>query len=677
MAELVIGPLLSMVKEKASSYLLEHYKVMEGMEEQRKILERNLPAILYIIQDAEEKGASRPDVAAWIKDLKIAAYEANDVFVEFKYEALRREAKKKGQHSKLGTEIARLLVPARNPIVFRYRMGKKLRRIVQTIEDLVTEMNKFDFRHLQQAQPSRQWRQTDSIIIDSDRDIVSRSRDEEKKKIVGMLLDQASSDMDLMVLPIVGPGGMGKTTFVQLIYNDHEIRKHFELQRIVDRCAGSPLAAKAFGSMLSDKTSMDEWKYTLAKKCATIVGKPTVNKLLQNPTRHIFLSVYGASVVFEKRLIISSLDHLLKKQTAMLQTLFFTDYYHRLEISQYTSLRALHLPATAYSVQKHLTGQIQHLRYLNLSGHTFVQLPEDISIMYNLQTLDLSYCINLRQLPMGMKYMASLRHLYTTGCESLTCMPPGLGQLTTLQTLTYFVAGASSNCSTIGELGNLNLAGELELSGLENTLRIVNYRGTSLPSWVTDLRKLQHLTELHLSGCTLCEEFPQFHHFKALEVLYLEKLDKLQSLCSDMVFAPFPALKQLDLHDLESLERWVATGGKEGELTFPALEEIDIENCPKLSSLPEAPKLKVIRLDEGNSLLSLGIVKSRHMTSLSKLELSVRDTEASPQTDPNCCSSQQLEPSFGDREAAPLLELSISGCNFFFFSSQSEITFAA
>jgi hypothetical protein len=89
MAELVIGPLVSIVKEKTFSDLLEHYKVMEGMEEQRKILERNLPAIMYIIQDAEEKGASRPDVAAWLKDLKTAAYEANNVFDEFKYEALR------------------------------------------------------------------------------------------------------------------------------------------------------------------------------------------------------------------------------------------------------------------------------------------------------------------------------------------------------------------------------------------------------------------------------------------------------------------------------------------------------------------------------------------------------------------------------------------------------------
>ncbi|XP_066361939.1 putative disease resistance protein RGA4 [Miscanthus floridulus] len=974
MAELllVIGPLISTVKEKASSYLLDQYKVMEGMEEQRKTLERKLPAILHIIQDAEEKGASRPEVAAWLKDLKTAAYEANDVFDEFKYEALRREAKKKAHHSKLGSEVARLLVPARNPIVFRYRMGKKLCRIVQTIEALVTEMNTFGFRHLQQAQPSRQWRQTDSIIIDSDRDILSRSRDREKKKIVGMLLDQASN-MDLMVLPIVGMGGMGKTTFVQLIYNDPAIEKHFELRRwccvsddfdvstiasnicqtnekgrekslqelqsiisgkkylivlddvwnrdadkwgklktclkqggkgsavltttrdaevahimtmgvaeahnienlsdehlkeivqsrafslqnpnieeqdgilsgFVCRCVGSPLAAKAFGSMLSNRTSINEWKDILAKsnicsektgilpilklsfddlssdmkqcfafcalfpkdyeidvdlliqlwmahdfipvqeddnpetvgkyifeeltrrsffqdvrqtlriaysgmlslrkstickihdlmhdvalsvlgtECVTIVGKPSVNKLLLNPTRHVFLSMYGVSTVFWKEHVTSLLNHLLKKQTATLHTLFSTEYADSLDISKYTSLRALHLPAYnfRYLRQEQLTRHIQHLRYLNLSSYRFEKLPEGISIMYNLQTLDISHCINLRQLPKDMKYMANLRHLYTNGCISLTCMPPGLGQITSLQTLTYFVIGGGLGCSTIGELQNLNLGGELELSGLQNVtevlakaaslenkerlthlslewnddarekpdshnevldalkphhrlemLSIKSYKGTNLPSWITDLSLLQHLTELHLLGCTLCEEFPQFCRFKALEVLYLENLDKLRSLCSHMVSTPFPALKQLRLHDLESLERWVATEGKEDELTFPVLEEVDIKNCPKMTSLPEAPKLKVVRLDEGKALLSLGIVKSRHMSSISKLMLSVRDTETLPQIDYNWDSSQKLELSLGGTEAAPLSQLSISGCNFFFVSSQSQLT---
>ncbi|TVU23485.1 hypothetical protein EJB05_25854, partial [Eragrostis curvula] len=951
MAELVIGPLVSMVKEKASSYLLDQYRVMEGMEEQRKIMERKLPAILDIIQDAEEKGAFRPGVRAWLKDLKTVTYEANDVFDEFKYEALRREAQKKG-HYNMKT-LRRF--PARNPIVFRYRMGKKLQKIVQTIEVLVTEMNTFGFRHLQQAPPSKQWRKTDPIMVDSDKDIISRSREEEKKKILKILLDEASSE-DLTVLPIVGMGGLGKTTFVQLIYNDPAIEDHFVLRRwccvsddfdavsiasslcqinindksrekalqdlqsmisgkrylivlddvwdlnddkwgklkscikhggkgsvvltttrneelarrmtigvaeaykiehlrkehlkeivqsrtlnlqmanhrkldgivgkIVDRCAGSPLAAKALGSMLSTKTSMNEWKDILAKscisnekndilpilklsfdylpsymkqcfafcaifpkdyeidvdlliqlwmahdlipvqednhpetmgaeifkeltwrsffqdvkqtspgkkyqrrsrfrkettckihdlmhdvalsvlgkECVTIVDIPSMKKLLPNPAAlHFFFSSNVGNFS----------NDFWKKQSPIVRTLFCgsntVSYSH---ISKYTSLRALDLTGWR-QMQPYLQGQIQHLRYLNLSRNWEMKpLPEDISIMYNLQTLDISHCSGLRHLPKDIKYMASLRHLYTNGCHQLTGMPPGVGQITSLQTLTYFVVGASSRCSTIGELEKLNLGGELELSCLENAteghakaasleskenlshlslewkskgqeepeqdchkkvlyalkpnadlemLRIVNYKGTSLPTWITDL---SNLTELHLLGCVQCEEFPQFCNFKALQVLYLEKLDKLLSLCSAMGSMTFPALKELRLHDLKSLERWVALEGKEEELTFPVLEKLDIKNCPKLTSLPEAPCLKDIVVDEDKALLSLAVLKSKHVFSLSKLDLSTRDTQATP-------------PQIDENHESSVSEISLMGGFYFFFSSNpSQHTFGA
>ncbi|EAZ15199.1 hypothetical protein OsJ_30618 [Oryza sativa Japonica Group] len=656
MAEFLVRPLLSAVTNKASSYLVYQYKVMEGMEQQRKALERMLPLILSVIQDTEEKRSKKPELSAWLDELKKVSYEAIDVFDEFKYEALRREAKKKGHDATLGKGI--------------------------------------------QQETPKQWRQTDSIMVDTEKGIISRSRDEEQKKIIKMLLDEARGK-DLIVLPIVGMGGLGKTTFAQLIYNDPEIEKYFPLRRwccvsdvfdvvtiansicmsterdrekalqdlqkevggkkylivldhvwnrdsdkwgklktcfkkggmgsvvltttrnaevarimvigevpvhnleklgeaylmeiiqskafslskksdehfevlrkIVQRCDGSPLAAQSFGSVLFNRTTLQEWKDILAKsnicnegediifpilrlsyddlplhikrcfafcaifpkdfeidmetlinlwlahdliplqeddniemvakhifnelvwrsffqdvqkfplqttckihdlmhdiaqsamgeECVSIVGRSDYrSKSLEHPRYH-FYSLDDDNTIL--------LDDFMRKQSSTLRTLLFDrDYIHISTslLSKSSSLRALRLRYLNTESLPIRPRHLLHLRYLDISRNYHVKvLPEDICTLYNLQTLILSDCKILVGLPKDMKYMTSLRHLYTNGCLRLKCMPPELGQLTSIRTLTYFVVGASSGCSTLRELHSLNLCGELELRGLEN-----------------------------------------------------------------------------------------------------------------------------------------------------------------------------------------------------------------
>ena len=107
----------------------------------------------------------------------------------------------------------------------------------------------------------KDWRQTESNIIDH-QEIASKSRGKEKEEVVNKLIGDQVSDSQLMVLPIVGMGGLGKTTLAQLVYNDPGVKKHFQLQLWVcvsdnfevDLVAKSIVEAKAKEKSNSDKS---------------------------------------------------------------------------------------------------------------------------------------------------------------------------------------------------------------------------------------------------------------------------------------------------------------------------------------------------------------------------------------------------------------------------------------
>ena len=114
---------------------------------------------------------------------------------------------------------------ANSPVVFRLSVSRKMKKALEIIDELVVEMNKFQFLQHKES-PSVDHPQTHSHVDESE--IVGRQDD--KEQVVKILLDHNNSNNNnVMVLPIVGMGGIGKTTLAQLVYNDQRVKHHFEL----------------------------------------------------------------------------------------------------------------------------------------------------------------------------------------------------------------------------------------------------------------------------------------------------------------------------------------------------------------------------------------------------------------------------------------------------------------
>lgn len=239
MAEALVHVLLERLAILALDSVQEEFKLVTGVKKQVNDLTSTLEAIQAVLEDAEYRQVTEARVKRWLSQLNEVSYEMDDVLDEWITQVLKQQMEKQenqGENALVTTtNKKKVCFPFPSSSCFCFRQGNHLihcRDIAVRIKDLNErlalidkEKQSFSFQNTTRGLGLPERHQTTSLPGDK-----TFGRDKEKNIILGKLLSESSIQEKGVppIIPIVGMGGMGKTTLAQLVYNDQTVKTYFD-----------------------------------------------------------------------------------------------------------------------------------------------------------------------------------------------------------------------------------------------------------------------------------------------------------------------------------------------------------------------------------------------------------------------------------------------------------------
>jgi len=255
-------------------------------------------------------------------------------------------------------------------------------------------------------------------------------------------------------------------------------------------------------------------------------------------------------------------------------------------IANLSCLRTLRLSRCGIEEVPSNIGKLIHLRHVDLSGNEIRELPEEMCELYNMLTLDVSYCSELERLPDNIGRLVKLRHLNVSNGQFVKMR--GVEGLSSLRELDDFHVSGNDKESNIGDLRNLN--------HLQGSLTIRWLGDVKDPDEVkkAEMKSKKHLTRLGLffESRTDREKINDGEVLEALEPMTPPNIDSLRIYYYKGVIPVFPT--------------WI------NKLRVVVLFDWrKIENLPPLGKLPSLEELTVYRMEcvgrVGRGFLGLGV----------------------------------------------------------------------
>ncbi|XP_050281589.1 putative disease resistance protein RGA4 [Quercus robur] len=218
MAEGALFDLAGNVLQLLGSIIVDEVKLASSVETEIGYLTDTVTTIRAVLLDAEMQSSHNHQTKDWLSKLKDVLHDADDLLDDFSTEVMRR---------KVMTKKVRLFSSCSNRLAFSPKMGHEIKAIREKLNAIARDKEAFHFSQslVDPQVMNRGDRETYSFVLEDE--VIGREDD--KKEIMERLFDDNVVE-NISIIPIVGIGGLGKTTLAQLVYNDKNVQTKFEIK---------------------------------------------------------------------------------------------------------------------------------------------------------------------------------------------------------------------------------------------------------------------------------------------------------------------------------------------------------------------------------------------------------------------------------------------------------------